>query len=345
MAERDSDPWLRTHPLARDVVGSARCDNPEPGFEARLLARLRLDHTGVEDAGHQVLHDAGLGIVDAVEDTTTALPVPAVGPESKASARGSWLVRGRSGRLAAYAATATLAVAVATVVWIRRGTGEQAGAVVPLPVQASVSDTATKVSVPCEPAVRADPGIALIDDFEDGNARMLAHGGRFGTWSYVTVDLPGPPVPLPLAPELLLRSPGNRHVLHARDTGRHDWRGVWATFGPSCYDASAFAGIRFTGKGPARIAFELAMADVVEQEYGGACETDCGHRHRSTLELTERFEQYEVRFDALAQAAETPESARRSLDLRRLLAFVFVVQSGSESFDFWIDDVEWMSKK
>ena len=173
---------------------------------------------------------------------------------------------------------------------------------------------------------------------------MLAHAGRFGIWNFVTADGSGAPVPFPLTPEVFDGPSGKRRALHARGSDRHDWRAVWATFGPSCYDASAFAGIRFTARGSVKIGFELSMVDGVESRHGGVCEADCYHPHRKGIVLTERFQRYEVLFHELAQAPETPAAARRALDLHRLFALAFVIDAGEKSFDFWIDDVEWFDR-
>jgi hypothetical protein len=62
------------------------------------------------------------------------------------------------------------------------------------------------------------------------------------------------------------------------------------------------------------------------------------------IELSDRRGRYEVLFRELIQAAEVPPSARRAFDPRRLNAFAFVVDAESETFDFWIDDVEWIAR-
>lgn len=110
-------------------------------------------------------------------------------------------------------------------------------------------------------------------------------------------------------------------------------------------DASAYAGIRFAGKGPAELTLQFSTIDTVERKYGGLCDTDCDHPHRIRVRLTDRFQTHEVRFHELAQAPDVPPRARRVLDLGRLKAFAFVVDAGSESFDFWIDDVEWIAQR
>jgi hypothetical protein len=345
MAEHDSDPqsWLRRRPLARDLMRSAETDAPASGFEARLLGRLRSDLAGADSAPHRVPHEAHTGAVDAVEG---GLPVQSFAAESKSLGRAGQRDPIRGKRLMAYTSFAALAaVAAGLVLWGRSGSEKRAPEATHSPTSTSALDGVARALAPCEHAVRADPAIPLIDDFEDGNARMLAHAGRFGTWSYVTVDLPHAAMPVTLAPEPITGSSNANRALRVRDANRHDWRAVWATFGPSCYDASAFAGIRFTGKGPATISFELAIVDAVERQYGGTCQAECGHRHGVSIALGQRFERHEVRFEDLRQAPETPAAARSAFDPKRLLALAFVAPAGSASFDFWIDDVEWIERR
>jgi hypothetical protein len=338
MAERDPDSreWLRPHPLAQELVRSAEADVPAPGFEVRLLDGLRSDRAGAGTTRRSTADDSDFDAVDAVTDQR----VQAVGTEVRA--RSPSPVRSRSVWAASIAAVAIAAIAVFAISTLR-GKSEQGPALAPRPIRAPAAQTEPPASHPCERAVRADGALTLIDDFEDGNGRLLAHGGRFGTWSYIAVDGAGPPLARPLAPEPLGK-PRNRHALHVRGAERHDWHAVWATFGPACYDASAFAGVRFTGRGPARIALQLNTTDTIEQKHGGTCETDCGHGHRTPVELGQRMERHEVLFRELTQGAEVPPGARRAFDPRRLNALAFVVDTGSESFDFWIDDVEWIAR-
>jgi hypothetical protein len=342
MAEHDPDSrgWLRSHPLAHELVRSAETDVPAPGFEERLLDGLRSDRLGASSAQHSTADDSDFDAVDAVTDQR----VQAVGTEARAAAQAKSPspVRSRSAWAAYISAVAIAAIAVFAI-WTIRGKSEQRPELAPRPIRAPAAQTEPNANAPCEQAVRADPALPLIDDFEDGNGRLLAHGGRFGTWSYIAVDGAGPALVRPLAPEAMGK-PNNRHALHARGAERHDWRAVWATFGPACYDASAFAGIRFTGRGPAEIALQLDTVDAIERKYGGTCETDCGHGHRMRIELGDRWERYEVLFRELVQGAEVPPGARRAFDPRRLNALAFVVDPGSESFDFWIDDVEWIAR-
>jgi hypothetical protein len=340
--DRDSRGWLRSRPLARAVIHSAEVDVPAPGLEARLLERLRSERDGTDGVARWTAEGSDFGVVDAV--TEQRFDAVKLEPEPSHRARSPIPARGRA-RFAVYASAAALAAAAAFAIWRNREPSEQAPELSPQAARSPAAEALQSASIACEQTPRADPSLALIDDFEDGNARMLAHGGRFGTWSYVSFDVPGPPLARPLAPEESERSPRSRRALHARGVERHDWRAVWGTFGPACHDASAFAGIRFTGKGPARVTLQLSTIDDVDRKYGGLCETNCDHPYRKPVQLTDRFQTHEVRFHELAQAADAPAVARRVLDVRRLNALAFVVDPESESFDFWIDDVEWIAPR
>jgi hypothetical protein len=122
--------------------------------------------------------------------------------------------------------------------------------------------------------------------------------------------------------------------------GRYTLWGV--TFGTeladaSCYDASAYAGIRLWAKGSGRIRVGLQMIDIQDVKYGGLCEKSCFDSHRVVLTLERTFSSHLIRWEDLEQLqAKGPPIP---FDPRRIRFLEFGVDPLDTPFDVWIDDI------
>ncbi|MGC4069070.1 MAG: hypothetical protein QM784_31385 [Polyangiaceae bacterium] len=194
---------------------------------------------------------------------------------------------------------------------------------------------------PCTIGTRARGREPLIDDFEDGDDTIVARDGREGFWRWARdTDAPGTapallPNPRPEAKE------GNRSALHVKGEQLKDWgASVELTFQPRCYDASAYDGIAFSARGPGRIYVALRQVDVIPPEFQGTCDHDCYNAHVRKIDLSERFQEYEVRWSEVEQRGY----GKPRLDATRLHDIAFQVRSEDTPYDVWIDTVRFLQR-
>jgi RNA polymerase sigma-70 factor (ECF subfamily) len=265
------------------------------------------------------------------------------------------------GTVASRMRRAALAAAAALVFWVRREPRRQGFDVVaePQPLRTNAPVSA------CAHPLHAAGGEPAIDDFEDGDGALLPLEGRHGWWIEVRdVDAPGHYRPLlpALRPQELERSSGsedrgrsggtspptvlapadqNRFALHVVGGELRDW-GAAHQFSlvPPCYDASIYAGIAFSARGPGRVYLTVSEVRVVPTEYGGTCTRDCYNGHVRKIDLARTWQRHEVRWSELHQRGyETPP-----LDPRSLHTVSFVVRAEDTPYDLWIDDVAFLPR-
>jgi hypothetical protein len=305
--------------LERTLLGAAALDGPPKGARDRLSEAL------------------------AQNEMRSVLQL--VAPARDVRPRWSWLTLGG---LAA-------AAAAAVIVGSRHGPRDGARAADPGARLAADPLVAAKR----EPAPLVDPALAncpnpivatgsgpLIDDFEDGNARILLNEGRSGAWM-VYNDGTGMETPAHASAWHPVPIPGgrgtSRHALHTWGGVFKNW-GITGGFGlatPSCYDASVYDGVRFWAKGPGRILFTAKMTQVVAVEDGGTCREKCYDVHRKSIDLTKRWTEYTVKWNELAQQGQGQPVP---FDPRSLHALGFFVYGEDTPFDFWIDDLSFVPK-
>jgi hypothetical protein len=251
----------------------------------------------------------------------------------RAAGESAWSpgVRARRAALAA----ALLAAAAALVFWVRREPTTQGLAVVAEPRSLRSNAPASA----CAHPLHAGGGEPAIDDFEDGDGAVLPLEGRRGVWIEVRdVDAPGRSRPLlpALRPQEVDH---NRFALHVVGGELRDWgANTQFSFEPPCYDASIYAGIAFSARGPGRVYLSVSEVRVVSVDYGGTCTRDCYNAHARKIDLTGTWQRYEVRWSELHQRGyETPP-----LDPRSLHTVAFVVRAEDTPYDLWIDDVAFL---
>jgi hypothetical protein len=212
----------------------------------------------------------------------------------------------------------------------------------PLGAAATVGSAARIPSFdPCTVGTRARGREPLIDDFEDGDDTIVARDGREGFWRWARdTDAPGTapallPNPRPEAKE------GNRAALHVKGEQLKDWgASVELTFQPRCYDASAYDGVAFSARGPGRIYVALRQVDVIPPEFQGTCERDCYNAHVRKIDLSDRFQEYEVRWGEVEQRGY----GKPHLDSTRLHDIAFQIRPEDTPYDVWIDTVRFIQR-
>jgi hypothetical protein len=210
---------------------------------------------------------------------------------------------------------------------------------------ASVAPSGSSLA-PCPGVVRAQSDASLIDDFEDGNARLLISDGREGAW-VATGEGKAKQVPAPGSaafPELMRGARGkSRYGLHFRGE-RFETQGasLRAEFAPRrCYDASRYGGIEFWARGSTRVYVGLMMIDMMARQWGGLCDQDCFDPHMAAVDLTPSWQRYELRWEQLAQMGY---GAPLDFDPRRLLSLELQARAPDTPFDVWLDDVQFLKR-
>lgn len=195
--------------------------------------------------------------------------------------------------------------------------------------------------------------VALLDDFEDNDDRLFKGFQREGWWFSAADDSGGTIVPEQgkFRPEPL--PPGeatgdNRYAAHFAASGFKDWGAVWgstlsfADGGIRCpWNGSRFAALRFRAKGSGTVSVRFAMPETLAKEFGGQCESRCYDFHARKIALSDAWTEHVLRFDRLQQGGW---GAEVRFDPRTLLGVQFAIDGSSAPVDFWVDDLELLSK-
>jgi hypothetical protein len=194
---------------------------------------------------------------------------------------------------------------------------------------------------PCLKGTRATGNSPLIDDFEDGDDFVLASEQRSGFWRWSRdTDKPGT-APALIPTEHPSPTKNNRNAVHVKGAVLRDWgASIEMKFDSSCYDASAYAGVTFSARGPGRIYISPREVGVIPPDFGGTCEHDCYNGHALKIDLGKNFQTYEVRWSDVTQRGY----GRPPLDPKRLHDITFLIHPEDTPYDIWLDDVRFLTK-
>lgn len=194
----------------------------------------------------------------------------------------------------------------------------------------------------------------MIDDLEDGDARILMSSGRQGPWHIFNSADGGTQTPASndaLKPESGGAN-GSKSAMHTRGSNY-----MFAGFGfdlnnadsmpesmqSQAYDATAFKGISFMVKlgssGGAKLRLEVPSKEFVPVSRGGSCPDNgtCWNVYGSRLQQTLTTSWQEIRVDFAAMEREQGGKSP-ALNVSQLMSISFK-HEGNEAFDFWIDDI------
>jgi hypothetical protein len=227
------------------------------------------------------------------------------------------------------------------------------GAVVETPAEQPLpAASAPAPSGPCA-AARPPGDVALLDDFEDNDNKVFKAFQREGWWFSATDPTAGATlVPAgEFRPEALPESeakPDNRYAAHLAASGQKEWGATWGSTlrwvdqGVRCpYNASAFSGIKFRAKGQGTIRLVLGQPATMPSESGGVCTEKCYDTHGKVIFLTDKWEEYVVPWDRVQQEGWGTDAR---FDPARLIQVGFKVDIKHLPVDFWLDDVEFVTK-
>ena len=210
-----------------------------------------------------------------------------------------------------------------------------------------------RASGPCaEPSPPND--VSLLDDFEDGDQAAFKGFQREGWWFAAADSTDGAklyPAAGSFRPERLPIAESNREnvfAAHLKAEGQKDWGVVWGVSlrwenkGIRCpLNLSPFAGIRFRAKGPATVRVALGTPDTQPPESGGTCTSACYDVHGKVVYLSDRWDDYLVRWDRLEQQGWGTEAR---FDPARIVSLQLAVKPPDLPVDFWIDDLSFVAE-
>jgi hypothetical protein len=210
------------------------------------------------------------------------------------------------------------------------------------------------------PAVKAGPcaapsqpsDVALLDDFEDGDAQLFKAFDREGWWYSAGDPTPGAklwpdgkfqPERLPAAEA----SKANMFAAHFKASGQKGWGAIWGvglhweSQGIRCpLNASAFAGIRLRAKGPGTVRVSIGIPETEPAEGGGACTSGCYDFHGQVLFLSDHWSDYLVRWDRVQQGGWGAEARFQP---ERIVNLAFSTKAADLPADFWVDDIAFVA--
>lgn len=183
------------------------------------------------------------------------------------------------------------------------------------------------------------PTAQLIDDFEDGDARVATVSGRSGGWILGT-DGTGA-ITTENSPRCSARG---EHAGHFAGDGFTDWGANWTAVFESGdangfavgYDASEYRAISFwAAVGPdGEPPFDVPVGvTTIDNAWNGNVCAVCMDYYRTSITLTRAWQRFELPFDALMQEGKgDPLLAIRTDQLVGLIFWP------ARPFDLWIDD-------
>ncbi len=189
----------------------------------------------------------------------------------------------------------------------------------------------------------------LLDDFEDGNNQLAAREGRGGYW-WRSADSSGSGFLTPDVQPVAGGAAGSKLAQHQAGKTASGGEAWGVNFGANfvtagLYDASKYVGLRFRAKvGPGSTRnVRLKIGDVNTHPSAGPCKT-CWNHFGKDLSLTEEWREYQVLFAGLQQAEGWGDPRPSSVSPNKLFSLDFTVGPG-QSFDVWVDDLEFLTCK
>jgi hypothetical protein len=221
----------------------------------------------------------------------------------------------------------------------------------PLPADTAADKAAAG---PCAaPSPASD--MALIDDFEDGDQAAFKAFQREGWWFAAGDSTEGATMAPPrgmFRPEKLPVAEANREnvlAAHLKAEGQKEWGAVWGVSlrweskGIRCpLNASLFAGVRFRAKGPGTLRVALGTPETEPADAGGTCTSGCYDLYGKVVYLTDRWDDYLVRWDRLEQQGWGTEAR---FSPARIVSLQFAVKPADLPADFWVDDIAFVGER
>ena len=167
--------------------------------------------------------------------------------------------------------------------------------------------------------------------------------GRTGSWSWY---------PQNVTVEMFAEGAPQDTVLKYAGGGLNAWTGVTLAFlggngAGSCYDASAYTGIRFKIKGSVsssdtlngKVIMSLITAETQTQVYGGDLDGEGGH-FNTHVSLTSTWQTVQIAFSELSSPTWGDTTGLTSVAQGKLQAIDWGISNMASSFEVYLDDIE-----
>jgi len=165
--------------------------------------------------------------------------------------------------------------------------------------------------------------------------------GRTGTWSWY-----------PQQARVEMKADGANHVLHYFASGLAAWTGATLAFlggngAGSCYDASAYRGVRFKIKGNVsatdtlngKVIVSLVTAETQSRRYGGDLAGEGGHFHK-IISVPSSWQTVSIMFSELERPTWGDTMSLPAVAVGKLQAIDWGISNTATTFDVSIDDIE-----
>jgi hypothetical protein len=196
----------------------------------------------------------------------------------------------------------------------------------------------------------------LIDDLEDGNAKIPEVEGRRGIWYTINDETPGG-IQFPALDEFSPATDGAAGSNCSARTwgeGFFDWGialGVNFNFGggypeilPRAYDATAYGGVGFYLKGVGTVRVNFSTMAVVPPSDGGSCSATCWDKHGVDFELTDTWTYHEIRWDD-PDLGQQGWGTPAPFDPSQLLSMEFQMLWAAEYSDVYVDELRFLERE
>jgi hypothetical protein len=164
--------------------------------------------------------------------------------------------------------------------------------------------------------------------------------GRDGSWSWY-----------PQTAKVEVASEGSNQYVRYTGTALNAWSGVTLAFlnsngAGSCYDASAYQGIRFKIKGTVndsmlanKVILSVVTAEAQTRVYGGDLNGEGGHFNKQ-ISLTSSWQTVSITWAELQKPTWGATMSLPAVAQKKLQALDFGVSNTASSFDISLDDLE-----
>jgi hypothetical protein len=164
--------------------------------------------------------------------------------------------------------------------------------------------------------------------------------GRTGTWSWY-----------PQQATVEMSPDGGNTVLRYAATNLAAWTGATLAFlggngAGSCYDATAYTGIRFRMKGQVtggdlagKVILSVVTAETQTRKYGGDLDGEGGHFNK-VLTISPTWQTVEVPFTSLDKPTWGATTNLTAVAVRKLQALDWGISNTATSFEVFLDDIE-----
>jgi hypothetical protein len=191
---------------------------------------------------------------------------------------------------------------------------------------------------------RASDG--LIDDFEDGDGRLAALGGRNGYWWVAKAEHALVSTPQSAFAASEGGAPGSKKAVHF--AGKTDSRDQWgAAVGVSFlesngfYDASKYAGVAFRIRASQELGVRVKLPDVSSHPEGGLCKNECWNSFGKDLVVGAEWQEVVVTWHELSQQPNWGNPRPPAITVGKIRNIEWAVNQGVE-FDVVVDDIHFV---